>query len=226
MLIRRLEEDMREGMRLGRHVVHDPRSKDFAAEETSKALVSVRHLSLGLPLNQGQIGSCTGNAAAGDLNTAPFYVRGKRYTERDAKAFYHDETEQHSENGVYPPADPGGSGLWVAQVLKGFGLIAAYKHAFSFKAVCTALQTQPVIWGTNWLTGMDTPDAEGLIRFTGTSRGGHELMLDAIDVDARTVDGFNSWGKSWGAGGRFAIGWSDFEKSMADQGDVTIFVAS
>ena len=47
-----LNEDVVKGMRLGRHVLHDPRSRDFQAERAPQ-IQSVTHNASGLPLNQG-----------------------------------------------------------------------------------------------------------------------------------------------------------------------------
>jgi hypothetical protein len=49
------------GKRLGRHVRHDPRLRDFRARRAPE-VVSVQHQATGLPLNQGDLGSCTANA--------------------------------------------------------------------------------------------------------------------------------------------------------------------
>src|SRR3982750_969336 len=59
--------------RLGRHVAHDPQSWRYPAPMAPE-IVSVSHLMHDLPLNQGNLGSCTGNAAVGMLMTEPFYV--------------------------------------------------------------------------------------------------------------------------------------------------------
>ena len=74
---------------LGRHLQpnHDPRSLDHPAEVAP--LVSVRHQHHGPVLDQGQLGSCTGNATAQALNTDPLMPDGRRLlTEQDAVAIY------------------------------------------------------------------------------------------------------------------------------------------
>jgi len=43
------------GKRLGRHVEHDPRSRNFEAPMAAQ-IVSVKHQAVGLPLDQGKIG--------------------------------------------------------------------------------------------------------------------------------------------------------------------------
>jgi len=78
-----IHEHLVSGMRLGRHVAHDPRSRDFQASR-AKSISSVQHKSSGLPLNQGEIGSCTANALCGALDSAPDAVSNRKYTEKDA----------------------------------------------------------------------------------------------------------------------------------------------
>jgi hypothetical protein len=66
----KLPEVQVEGKRLGRHIRHDPRSFEFQAGRAPQ-IVSVTHQSTGLPLNQGNLGSCTANALCGALDSAP-----------------------------------------------------------------------------------------------------------------------------------------------------------
>ena len=96
------------GKPLGRHIYIDTRSDAYPAEQAT-ALRSVTHQSGGLPLDQGQIGSCTANALVGALNTVPHWKPGQPLLgERDAVRLYSEETAL--EGDPYPPNDPGGSG--------------------------------------------------------------------------------------------------------------------
>src|SRR5581483_9492938 len=98
---------------LGRRVEHDPRSRlfPFTAEAPAK-LRTVAHRSYGLPLDQGQLGSCTGNAAAGALNTVPLHRTGGRVlTETQARDLYALATRLDGFEGEWPPTDTGSSGL-------------------------------------------------------------------------------------------------------------------
>ena len=62
-----LPEQPVEGRRLGRHVRHDPRSRNFQAALAPK-IVSVQHQATGLPLNQGDLAvDRTANALCGAL---------------------------------------------------------------------------------------------------------------------------------------------------------------
>ncbi len=214
---------------LGRHVEHDPESKRYAHVASGRTLVAVdhpRHIGI---LDQGQVGSCTGNAATGALGTEPVELEQAvaqilaNLNEHYALGVYSD-AEVIDGDGPYPPNDNGSSGLSVAKVLKNRGLISGYRHAFSLTDALDALQDGPVLWGTNWLTGRDNVNSAGLIKYTGSSRGGHELVLRSYDPATGLVGGDNSWGATWGYKGSFFISVTDLGKSLADQGDITVLI--
>jgi hypothetical protein len=220
---RRLVEGPRPGMRLGRHVLHDPRSRRFAVDAAPvSSLVSVRHRRMVKPFDQGDLGSCTGNACAGVLSTQPFTHRFSEYT---AVKIYSAATALDPYPGTYPPEDTGSDGLSVAQVAKKRGWCSSYNHAFSLEAALTALQTSAVLVGITWLSGCDRPNSSGVVQYNGTVRGGHEIEMDEIDVDQRLVGFTNSWGSHWGVGGRFYMSWADLSTALSDDGDVTQLVA-
>lgn len=210
-----------ENRRLGRHVVHDPRSRDFPAAR-APAIVSVTHNATGLPLNQGNIGSCTANALCGALNSAPDNT-GTVYDESQAVTLY--EAETALEHKPYPPNDPGGSGLMVCKAAKHLGWISSYTHAFGIEHALLALVQRPVITGVDWYTSFDNPDPKtGLVAIAAgaTVRGGHEIVADAIDADNKLVYLWNSWGPTWAVGGRFCWSFDTWEELLSSQGDVTV----
>ena len=206
--------------RLGRHVEHDPRSRDFQAE-TAPAIVSVKHQALGLPLDQGHVGSCTANALCGALNSAPDF-QGHQRTEGDAVTLYTRETQL--EGKPYPQYDPGGSGLMVCKAGKQLGWITSYKHAFGVQQALLALVVRPVISGFDWYTSFDAPDANGLVAIApgATVRGGHEVVADEIDAPNRLVWFWNSWGPQFGVGGRFCMTFDTWDQLLQSQGDATV----
>jgi hypothetical protein len=210
-----------EGRRLGRHVVHDPRSRDYVAKQASQ-VVSVKHQAHGLPLNQGQIGSCTANALCGALDSDPDFTGGTPLTEDNAVAVY--ELETKLEGQPYPPNDPGGSGLMVCKAAKQMGLISSYSHAFGIDQALQALVLRPVITGINWYSSFDTPDANGLVQIAAdaTVRGGHEIVADEIDADNKLVWFWNSWGDGWGVQGRFCMSFDTWDQLLQERGDVTV----
>jgi hypothetical protein len=215
----RLAEKPRAGMRLGRHVEHDPRSRDYTAERAPK-IQSVTHDATGLPLDQGQIGSCTANALCGALDSAPNFGGGAPKSEDDAVDLYKRETAD--EGQPYPPNDPGGSGLAVCKAAVELGLISSYTHAFGVQHALEALMLRPVITGINWYEGFDTPDSNGQVQISGSVRGGHEIVADEIDADKQVVWFWNSWGTQWGVGGRFCMSFDTWDQLLQERGDVTV----
>jgi hypothetical protein len=213
--------------RLGRHVLHDSRSLQYQVEPRDAAtLKSVRHMRRIPILDQGQLGSCTGNAAVGVLGTDPFVTTVPSVgalTEAFAVKVYSDATKLDPYGGTYPPTDTGSDGLSVAKVLKNLGLISGYQHATSLAAVLTALQDKPVIVGTKWLSSMFTPASDGRINISGSNEGGHEYEIDEIDVENRRLWMDQSWGQSFGLQGRAYFTWDDFGQLLADRGDCTVF---
>jgi hypothetical protein len=223
--------------RLGRHVRHDPRSLSF--QVTAKALgalTSVRHQRFIPVLDQGDTGSCTGNAALGAVGTGGLFTAlagnpgcpsetDAAKDELDAVVLYSAATKLDDVWGTYPPDDTGSSGLAVAKAAKNKGLISGYRHATSLEAALTALAAQPVIAGINWYDSFDEPADSGLIAIADRAdvRGGHEICLDELDAENQVVWFTNSWSESWGQSGRACIGWDDFGRLLDEQGDVTAF---
>lgn len=214
---------------LGRTVNHDPRNRFYAFDTTGITVVSVKHNRRIPVLDQGNLGSCTGNATVGALGTDPFYatVNSKvQLNETLAVKIYSQATVIDDAPGSYPPDDTGSDGISVAKVAKSLGYISGYTHTFNFDDALKALSTQPVIIGINWYNNFFTPDANGVISIGANDyvAGGHEVVLDEIDVQRQLVGGTNSWGESWGLNGRFYIAFDLFKRLLSEQGDVTAFV--
>lgn len=203
---------------LGRVVEHDDRSRNFTvtAVPVVASVLHSRHVPV---FDQGDLGSCTGNAAAGCMATGPWH---HRCTERTAVLLYERATVLDSFPGSYPPDDTGSSGLAVMKAVQARHWITAYHHAFSFNDVLAALQTTPVIAGVNWYEGFDQPDPAGNVRIAGQVRGGHEVCVVGCDVDAQTIRAVNSWSAGWGDHGYFTWTYADFERLLSEQGDVTV----
>jgi hypothetical protein len=144
--------------------------------------------------------------------------------ESQAVVLYSAATKLDDVRGYYPPTDTGSDGLSVAKAAKKAGLISGYQHCTSLDATLKALSQRPVICGVNWYEGMDEPDENGLVKIAGQVRGGHEFVLDELDVENKLIGATNSWGESFGVNGRFYISWDDFEKLLSEDGDVTVFV--
>jgi hypothetical protein len=234
-----LVEHIIEGKRLGRHVEHDPRSRDYPYRIpegiSASTLVAVEHKRHGSIFDQGQLGSCTGNALAGAKNTEPEYHSGSTHllAESGAKLIYSLGTQLDGlSDGYWPPTDTGSSGLAVSKAAKYLGLIGSYSHAFDMTAALAALQAGPVITGVPWYEGFDSPDANGLVKIAGQIRGGHEIEAlgfepgsDTVNFTDALIKIANSWGTGWGQAGYFYWTVATWRELLAQQGDVTILGA-
>lgn len=216
--------------RLGRHVVHDSRSLRYRAPARDpRKLASVRH-EVRIPImDQGQLGSCTGHAGTNTLASDAFWAVGQPLLagidpHEYAVELYSDATLLDPWPGQYKPDDTGSDGLSIAKVLHARGLISGYQHATSLAAALTALAERVVMVGTSWLEEMYGTTPEGHMMVGGTPVGGHEYVLDELDVERQRVWMRNSWGEDWGLQGRAWMSWDELGKLLADDGDCTILV--
>jgi hypothetical protein len=227
----KLQDDRFETRGLGRLLEHDERSRRYAFNATDVTLASVHHERRVPVLDQGDLGSCTGNAMTGLLGTVPFFATlptGALSTsdpsadEKVAVALYSDATKLDSYPGTYPPTDTGSSGVGVAKAAKAKGWISGYQHTFDLDSALRALAVTPVIIGINWYEGFDSPHSSGELGIAGSVRGGHEVVLDQLDVEQKRVWLTNSWGTSFGLHGRAFFTWDTFSQLLSEQGDCTV----
>lgn len=213
--------------RLGRKIHHDSRSLNFPYDTTGLDIVSAVHARHIPILDQGQVGSCTGNAGIGALGCDPYWP--EKLTEASPYALNEDgalalysAAETLDGDGPYPPNDNGSSGLSIAQVLKAKGMVSGYTHTFTLDDALKALGQTPILIGIPWMQDMFNPDADGRLHPTGAVAGGHEIVAREIDAANERVWIDNSWGTSWGVEGRAYLTFADFGTLLAQQGDVTI----
>lgn len=224
--------------RLGRNVHHDSRSLNYEhVPRDAKPKGKNTFWSSGTgPLNQGHIGSCTGNATAQWLNTdfanstRQLAHKGKYLTEADALKIYSLGTQLDTAPGTYPPQDTGCDGVSVAKAAVKLGYLDKYTHTFSFAALQATVETTPTICGTLWTNTMFKP-TNGLVKVgrlvESNVAGGHEYLCCGIDWTEYALLFRNSWGdqNAWVGckpGGYFAIGFTDYQNLLAHQGDVTV----
>jgi hypothetical protein len=217
-----------EKMRLGRHIHFDERSRAYKVELKGGELASKIWKRTIRPFNQGQVGSCTGNAIAGLLATHPNFHEGLTYNEALAKQIYTRATELDNIVGDFPPDDTGSTVLAACKAARDLGLIDSYHWCFGADDVLQTLShVGPVAVGVNWYTGFDTPKARGVVKPTGRIEGGHAFELIGIDVDGGHVIAENSWGPGWGEKGKFLFSFETLDKLLGEQGEaVTIKVAN
>jgi hypothetical protein len=227
--------------RLGRHMELDGRSLAYLVlGEPELAKVTIKPAAYETPipiLDQGNLGSCTGNAGTAGVAAAwaqagrdwqSISLNGLELSgdgngdEQFAVELYHEATIKDGFEGEYPPDDSGSSGLGVCRALKAAGLIHSYTWATSLHALGLAFQRGGVIVGMPWLNAFFSPDADGFIdhdpawQASGVA-GGHELYwaaLEAYDPNNphNTIFRFDqSWGQSWGDHGRGRIRGSTYQ---------------
>ena len=213
-----------QGKRLGRHVNHDDRSLMYLIPEGTPTTV---RWSREIPvLDQGNLGSCTGNACVGILGTTPDYLdlpaAHPALDENEAVSLY--SAAEIIDGGVgYPPEDDGSSGLSVAKAALNAGLCTGFTHATSVAACHTAIQAGPFMLGCDWYDSFDTPDSNGLVSISsGASvRGGHEIECMGYDAATDLWELVNSWGTSWGVNGHFFMSSGTLNTLLGTDGDAT-----
>lgn len=199
--------------RLGRKMQLDARSLPFMVERAPLVPPTSKHWArrLGI-LDQGELGSCVGNAATGALATEPLSYRWQSTIKAEAFAvrLYKDCTLADPFDGQYPPTDTGTDGLTACQVLKKRGLIGSYRHASTLSGLVQLLQKGTVLMGTAWLDEFFEPDEDGFIdsgSMGSAVAGGHEFELIGVDLKGALADAVftaaNSWGPDWGQKGLF-----------------------
>lgn len=237
---RYLRENPDNPHRLGRHQVHDvldamPERQLEHAVDLLKPLKTIRHAEHVGVFDQGQLGSCTANAAYGVRVTgtaeafSAFQTLFKSFcgrdvpTEDDCVALYELETKIDDSQvpGEYPPDDTGSSGPWSMMAMEKDGLVAKFLHTRSVRTALGALNTAPISIGIPWLQSMFTVDRKGFIEVDAASgiAGGHQIAVVGQDVDKEFVTIRNSWGDSWGDEGHANLRWSDLRNLFAQGGD-------
>jgi Papain family cysteine protease len=236
VLYHRYNEDIHQGMRLGRHQLLDARSLAYMVEndiESMNSTIASQLWQRVIPiLDQGQLGSCTGNAGTGALGTEPFYSEAGKAVlpaagdtqacERFAVQLYSEATEIDPSPGTHPQTDTGSSGLAVCQILKNQQTIHGYRWARTAYGFLALLQAGPVLQGMPWYNSFFHPDSAGFIdadpnwRVSGIA-GGHEVEAIGVEIDRANAYNSvvlyaNSWGTSWGDAGRFRMRLRTYEE--------------
>jgi len=180
---------------------------------------------LALFLDQMQTGMCVGYGNTNWLASTPkasTVLGGKGGDDETATP---DAVYDAAQRADGSPADPntGASITGGAKGLKALGYISAYHWAFSVADVVAGLRICPGVMGLNWRHDMFTPNAEGIVTYTGAIAGGHCVEILNHDAKRGLFEIPNSWGEGWGLKGRCFLSEADMGKVLADQGEVTFY---
>jgi hypothetical protein len=212
-----------EDPRLGRNVVHDPRSRNFprrAAVDRSTWRDKAVRIYDPLPNPNQPVGCCTGVDASVKLNAIGNRVKGRVLDMDDALRIYSRATTIDPWTGSYPPDDTGSSGLAAAKSAVAFGLASEYRWLFggADEVVQTIMEGEPVGIGARWEWDMFEQDRDGRIHFGGGEAGGHQWTARGYDADRDWVLG-RCW---WGGFRDFWIARVDLQDLLDDYGDAHV----
>lgn len=192
-----------------------------------------RHYRQGPVLDQGQTGTCVAHGWCGWAYGAP--LMSKRTDLPLPYDLYRlivkDDEYPDNDNEVNAPDDQLQAGTSVragVQELRKLGHVKNFLWAKTTEEVraWTLAGLGGVVLGINWTEDMFTPDAQGIIRYTGAVAGGHCIKTtgwtDTLKVNGRTqraARALNSWGRSWGQSGRMWILEEDLQRLLDDDGE-------
>jgi hypothetical protein len=216
-----------EGKRLGRNIHHDPESRRYRVARQAEPTTATHRRMIPI-LDQGNLGSCTGNATVGCLGSEPFYDtlspdQQNHLNEDKAVEIYSLATQLDAFGGSYPPDDTGSDGLDVAKAAQQLGFIVGYQHILDLGDAYAKIIDCPFIFGGLWMDNMDRPDGDGVVHCTGAVRGGHEWLVRCYDAAAGMWLCDNSWGDGFGLNGSFKLSDTDFKIQLDNQADATAF---
>jgi hypothetical protein len=222
---------------LGRQRMTDSRSAAYRYVRRPVLAVKDTEWPRNIPiLDQGNIGSCEGNAELGCAASGPIYsalgpklrvLVGKG--EPEALALYARATALDGYPGVftYPPPggeDTGTDSTSASKAAQEAGLISGYLHAADLASTLDALMLGPVNLGIDWYDSFDDPASDGLVEIAPSAvvRGGHALCARAVDAGRARVWLDNSWTDSWGVKGRCCMAFDTLSQLLETGGECVV----
>lgn len=177
-----------------------------------------RHHKRGVTLNQGRTSRCTLFALAQVILSGPVMETTAKLTAwldsamkkqgllpapESFDAMLTRGYQWAQQNDEWPGEGyEGTSGRAAAQWYRQLGVWPTFHNTTTAEEdVDYLLRFGPLAVGCDWFTGMDSLDAKGYIRPTGTLRGGHEFCVDAVKLDTPgrpDLDGDLEMHQSWG----------------------------
>ena len=197
---------------------HHRRPGRARATPEATNICSATHLANCATLDQGETGSCTGNAHVMAISTQPF-PGATHCNETDARAAYQGGT--CIDNSCQVPCtctsctkafcpttsanDTGSQTGSVVQWMVDVGWLGSFTTADTTATLESCLVRGPAVIGIDFYNSMFTPTANGQLQVTTSSglAGGHDMNVAILDITHRIapVDAVwvhNSWGDTWG----------------------------
>lgn len=225
---RRYAEEVIPGRRLGRQGRFDSRSLRYPFTARRQAVRSVaweRHAPI---FDQGDLGSCEGNAEVGCVASGPLFGAlpdgHPALTEDLAVQVYTLATSLDGFPGQMPDQDTGTDSTSANAAAKQLGLIAGYLHCDGLAGLLQALQTGPVNVAFDWWSTFDMPSADGVLTIGPGARirGGHALACRELDTAAGLIWLDNSWTVKWGKAGRCAVALPLMDRLLSEGGEAVV----
>jgi hypothetical protein len=157
-------------------------------------------------LDQGEVGSCTGNDAAQTSSTPPYTRTCAQADETAALACYSAATKIDNGcswnaatcSGSYPPNDTGSYATSAYAAATDLGWFKGTRPVTqSLQGWHDALLSGPCGFDQNWYNTGFTPSTCGEVLLTGGLAGGHSTSVVGFDVANQRLWLRNSWG-DWG----------------------------
>lgn len=203
--------------RLGRLIQFDERSRNYPIS----AILHDRKRSYtwrcDTHLDQGTEGSCVGHAFAHDIAARPSVspVTSSLALQIYRRAQQIDEWPGEGYSGT--------SILAGAKATKEAGYLDEYRWAFGLDDLISAVGYHgPAVLGVNWYQGMIAPGADGFIHPTGQFMGGHAILCHSVSIKHERFTLHNSWGPTWGRGGRCYVSFTDMNRLLSERGEACI----
>lgn len=224
---------------LGRLVSLDPRDLRFLATPPQMDAITDtdKFYRTGPVLDQKDTPQCVGYSSKQFLVTAPVKNRSVGLAPQNI----YDGAQQLDE---IPDDEPyeGTTVRGAMKYLKSLGYLTKYQWALDADTVARWMLSGrgPVVVGTTWYSDMFSPSdyftsvkdgaaRHKFVRATGSAVGGHAYLLDGVDTKMKCPDKTrgafricNSWGKSWGDGGKVFVSIADMDKLIKDWGEAAM----
>ena len=171
-------------------------------------------------MDQGATSMCVAYSGQQFLSCNP--VRNKRYPSTEKLYLRCQQNDEWPGEGY-----DGTSVRALFKILTEDQYVSEYRWAFDVMTVVRhVLGVGPVVFGTNWYSGMMDDDKYGFIRPSGYVVGGHAYLVKGVNLDIDCRDGtkgalriINSWGKSWAQGGYAWISLQDAARLITEFGE-------